>query len=77
MYIPAVIIAVILSVIVFKKYKTKIFIISLALFGIGIGVSYIRFDFKQSSYSGIVIDARENYFIMLSKGEKLYAYEKK
>ena len=76
MYIPAVVVAVILGIIVFKKYKVKVFILSLSLFGIGIGVSYIRFDHKQTTYSGIVIDAHDNYFIMLSKGEKLYAYEK-
>lgn len=52
------------------------FLLSLSLFAIGIGVSYIRFDFKRQTFSGMVIDAKENYFIMLSKGERLYAYEK-
>lgn len=76
MYIPAGIIALILAVIVFKKYKVKVFLISLSLLGIGVGVSFIRFDHQQTSCSGIIIDAKENYFIMLSKGERLYTYQK-
>ena len=75
-YIPIFIVAIILAVIVLKKYKAKFFAISFILFGIGIGVSYIRFDHKQTTYSGMIIDAKDNYFIMLSKGERLYVYEK-
>ena len=41
---------------------------------IGVGISYIQFDFTQEVYSGIIIDSHTNYFVLLSKGEKLYAY---
>ena len=75
-FIPIGIVAGFLSIIVFLKYKKKIFLISIALFGIGIGVSYIQFDRKSEEFSGMVVDAHENYFIMLSKGEKFYTYEK-
>lgn len=75
-YIPIALVALILVVVVFKKYKIKLFLLSLSLFAIGIGVSYIRFDYKRESFSGMVIDAKDNYFILLSKGERLYAYEK-
>ncbi len=60
----------------FYKYKKNIAIICLTIFSIGIGISYIRFDFKQETYSGFVIDSHDNYFLLLSKGEKLYTYNK-
>lgn len=51
--------------------------ICLALFAAGIGISYIHINNNNSgTYSGIVVDAHDNYFIMLSKGEKLYTYQK-
>ena len=40
------------------------------------GVSYIKFDFQRTQFSGLIIDSHDNYFIMLSKGEKLYTYSK-
>ena len=70
------IVAIILSIIVFHKYKKKIGLLCLGIAIIGVGISYIKFDFKQTSYSGFVVDSHDNYFIMLSKGERLYAYNK-
>ena len=70
------IVIIILSIIVFHKYKKNIGLLCLGLTIIGVGISYIRFDFKQEVYSGIVMDSKENYFIMLSKGERLYSYSK-
>lgn len=60
----------------FYKYKKKIALIGILIFGFGVGISYIRFDFKQQVYSGLVIDSHDNYFLLLSKGEKLYTYNK-
>ncbi len=51
-------------------------LIYLATFLLGVGVSYIRIDIKSDNYSGLVVEARDNYFILLSKGEKLYVYQK-
>ena len=62
--------------IVFKTTTKKIGLLCLAIVIIGVGISYIRFDFKQSSYSGFVIDSHDYYFVLLSKGERLYTYEK-
>ena len=70
------IVAIILSIIVFHKYKKKIGLLCLGIAVIGVGMSYIKFDFKQASYSGVVVDSHDNYFIMLSRGERLYAYNK-
>ena len=70
------IVFVILAIFAFYKYRKKIALIGIALCIVGVGISYIRFDFKQEVYSGMVIDSHTNYFILLSKGEKLYAYSK-
>ena len=69
-------IGVFLSFIIFKKYKWKIGLIGIALFSIGLGVSYIHFDNRSTTYEGIVIESRDNYFLFLSKGEKLYVYNR-
>ena len=70
------IVFVILAIFAFYKYRKKIALIGIALCIVGVGISYIRFDFKQEVYSGMIIDSHTNYFILLSKGEKLYAYSK-
>ncbi len=60
----------------FRKYKGKIALIGFAIFLSGIGISYIKFDYKSPTYSGFVIDSHDNYFLLLSKGERLYVYDK-
>ena len=62
--------------IIFYKYKKKIGLIAIGLTLLGVGISYIKFDFKKEIYSGIVIDSHPNYFIMLSGMERLYTYNK-
>ena len=64
------------TLIVFYRYKKKIGIICLGIAFIGVGISYIRFDFQRTDFSGLIIDSHDNYFIILSKGEKLYTYHK-
>ena len=66
----------ILSIILFYKYKKAVGLICLSTLILGVGISYIKFDFKQESYAGLVIDSHDNYFLMLSKGERLYTYYK-
>lgn len=46
------------------------------MFIVGVGISYIKFDFVSPSYQGFIIDSHTNYFILLAKGEKLYSYLK-
>ena len=60
----------------FRKYKGKIALAGFALFLSGIGISYIRFNYTSSTYSGFVIDSHDNYFLLLSKGERFYVYDK-
>lgn len=59
-----------------KRFSRKIAIIGLSIFFIGFGVSYIKIDFKQETYSGFVVEAKENYFILSSKCERLYVKAK-
>ncbi len=75
-FIPLGIVAIFLSIYILFKKRFKLFFIGIGLFAAGIGVSYINIDINRTSFSGFVIDSHTNYFIVLSKGEKLYAYEK-
>ena len=70
------IVAIILFIITFRKYKRKIGFICVGICILGVGLSYLKFDFKKQIYSGVVIDSKENYFLLLSSGEKLYTYNK-
>lgn len=65
-----------LLIIIFIKYKKKIGFLCVGLTVLGVGLSYIRIDFSFESYSGLIIDSHDNYFIMFSRGEKLYAHMK-
>lgn len=40
--------------------------------GLGIGLSYINTSFNKDNYKGIVVEAKDNYFIFSSTLEKLY-----
>lgn len=53
----------------FKKLK---FLVCLFTFALGVGVSYIQFSFNQETYEGIVVEAKDNYFIFSSKLERMY-----
>ena len=75
-YIVFGIIGFLILIILIRNYGKRISVICLIAFGLGVGLSFVKFDFKQEYYSGIVIDSHQNYFILLSKGEKLYTYSK-
>ena len=62
--------------IIFYKYKKKIGLVAVGLVVLGVGISYIKFDYKRDIYSGIVIDSHPNYFLLLSGVERLYTYHK-
>ncbi len=72
--IPLGIVALISLFIIIRRYKYKIGLICLGIAFLGVGISFINFDFKRNEFSGFVIERKENYFILLSKGEKLYTY---
>ena len=74
--IPLSIVAIISLFIIIRKYKLKLGLICFGIALLGVGISFIKFDYKTNEFSGFIIERRENYFILLSKGEKLYTYAK-
>ena len=58
-------------------HQRKLSLVILGTFLLGTGISFIP-PFKQNSfvYVGIVYEVKDNYFLMTSRGEKLYCYEK-
>ena len=68
--------SLILLALFIKKFSQKTSAIAVIIFALGVGVSFIKIDTQRTSYSGIVIDSKQNYFLLLSKGEPLYVYEK-
>lgn len=61
----------------FKKYKKKFALISLSIFLLGVGVSFIKIENpKKQTFQGIVYEVKDNYFLFSSGLERLYVYEK-
>ena len=60
-----------------KRFKKRIAIAFLLAFLIGLGVSFINIKINPSSgtYTGIVIETKANYYIVLSRFERLIVYE--
>lgn len=61
----------------FRKSK-KLLITLLGVMVIGIGLSNLKLTYNSNDnvYSGMVVEAKENYFIFQSHYEKYYVYEK-
>ncbi|MCR4880035.1 MAG: ComEC/Rec2 family competence protein [Bacilli bacterium] len=70
------IIASSLFIFLFFRFKKRIVLTSLVCFGLGIGISYISFNFSKESYSGVVVESKDNYYIFSSNLMKFYVYEK-
>lgn len=58
-----------------KRGSLLIFLAALAL-GIGFGAFEIPPASSEGNYAGVVIEAKTNYFLYLSKGCRYYVYEK-
>lgn len=60
----------------FRKSK-RLIIVFLGVMAIGIGLSNLNLTFNSidNTYSGMVVEAKENYFIFQSHYEKYYVYE--
>ena len=44
---------------------------------LGVGISFIKIDYgNRTSFSGIVYEVKDNYFLYNSNGEKFYCYDK-
>ena len=50
--------------------------ISLTCFALGVGMSFIAFNYERTSFDAVVVEVKDNYYIASSKLERLYIYEK-
>ena len=59
------------------RYGKKRFAVVIAFFALGVFIPRVTFaENKGPDYGGIVIDARDNYYIFQSKFERYYVYSK-
>ena len=78
-YIAIGIITVLLFIFLFfkRKFKKSLLIyLSIFLFGFGISFIEISYPMDKTEYTGMVYQVKDNYFLINSKGEKLYCYQK-
>lgn len=68
--------SVILLGFLFYRFGRKFALFSLISVLVGVSLSFIRFDFNKKEYSSLVVEVKENYFIVSSSLEKMYVYEK-
>lgn len=71
-----IIITVIIGIFLLCRFRKRLTIVAILFTLIGTGISYINFDFQKATYIGLIVDSRENYFLLNSSFEKLYVYQK-
>ena len=69
---------VVIPLFIFIIYRIgkKRSLITLAFFGVGFAISFIHPYWDKEQYKSIVIEVKDNYYIVSSSFEKLYVYEK-
>jgi len=70
------VIIIALLVFIFVRHGKKILIIAFLLSLSGIGYSFVNINQNKEQYEGFVYDAKDNYFLFLTGGERLYCYAK-
>ena len=76
-YVAIGIVLIILLIKCFFIKKKRLSLVILGSFLFGFGVSFIKISYPQkSSYSAIVYEVKDNYYLVNSIGEKYYCYEK-
>ena len=75
-YIVLSLVAIVFLLFVFKRFSKSLFVISLFTLLIGFAFSFLHINTNKSSYSGVVYQAKENYVLLNSGGERLYVYVK-
>ena len=69
-------VAIVFLLFVYKRFSIHPFILSSSALLIGLGLSYIQISHPSNSFQGIVYQAKENYILLNSGGERLYVYIK-
>ena len=75
-YIVLVIVAIVFLLFVYKRFSIKLSCISLFALLSGFGLSFLQISHDTNSFHGIVFQAKENYILLNSGGERLYVYAK-
>ncbi len=65
-----------LLIFIIKRINKKVLVLSLITMVIGVGISFISFDYNRTSFTGVVTESKDNYYIFQSKLQKFYVYEK-
>lgn len=65
-----------LLLLIYKRFTKKLALICLLTSIFGVGLSHINIEYGKTEYKGVVVDSKENYYILNSFGEKFYIYEK-
>ena len=71
-YIGLSITAIVFLLFLAKRFGPKTLILSVPFIVFGFFVSLINISYPKSSYQGFVYQAKENYFLLNSGGERLY-----
>lgn len=67
---------IIILLFAFFRFGKKILTITFITASIGVGISFIRFDFDKKNYVGVVENVKDNYLILNSTFERLYIHQK-
>ena len=68
--------AIVFLLFVCKRFSKSLSVLSLFALLAGLGLSFIQISSNNSSFKGIVYQAKENYVLLNSGGERLYVYAK-
>ncbi|HHT67069.1 MAG TPA: MBL fold metallo-hydrolase [Erysipelotrichaceae bacterium] len=75
-YVVVILISAIFLFFVFKRCNLFLTLISLGVIVLGFSWSFIDISYQKSTYQGIVYEAKQNYFLFNSGGERLYVHAK-
>ena len=75
-YIVLSLVAIVFLIFVYKRFSSKLFLVSLFAVLLGFGSSFIQISTSKTPYIGIVYVAKDNYVLVNSGGERLYVYAK-
>ena len=75
-YIVLSLVAIVFLLFVYKRFSSKLFLVSLFAVLLGFGSSFIQISTSKTPYIGIVYVAKDNYVLVNSGGERLYVYAK-
>ena len=75
-YIVLSLVAIVFLLFVYRRFSIRPLIISLFALLLGFSLSLIQISYPKTQYTGIVYQAKENYILLNSGGERLYVYAK-